>query len=101
MSHWYADVEAIRGDMRWSALSERCMKASIGYKISIEKMPEDRWTKKVCEHVGIQSKWSKSCKIAAKKFGLKSGYVDLTNRRGMWQVKSADTEGNLWSNSKL
>ena len=79
----YAAVEAIRGDMSWSTFSERCMKVSIGYKIRIERIQEDICVKKVCEHVGIQSKWLKSCKDAVKKCGLKSGYVDPTNKRGM------------------
>ena len=33
------------------------------------------------------------------KGGLKSGYNNPTNRRGMWQVKSADNEKDLWTTS--
>ena len=55
----YAAVEAIRGDMGWSTFSERCMKVSIGYKIRIKRMPEDRYMKKVYEHVGIESNRAK------------------------------------------
>ena len=38
--------------MGWSSLSERCMKGCLGFKIRIERMSENRWVKKGCDHVG-------------------------------------------------
>ena len=64
----FAAVEAIRGDMGWSSFSERCMKGSIMYK---KRMDENRWVKKVCEKVGLKSRWLGMCKRVVKKCGLK------------------------------
>ena len=52
----YAAMEAIRGDMAWSTFNKRCMKGSISFKVRIERMHDNRWVKKVCEHVGVRSK---------------------------------------------
>ena len=50
----YAAVEALRGDIGWSSFSERCIKGCMCFKIRIERMSEDRWVKKVCDHVKVE-----------------------------------------------
>ena len=42
----YASVEALRGDMGYSLFCERMMKASIKYNVRLERINEDRWTRR-------------------------------------------------------
>ena len=69
--------------MGWSTFSERCMKCCMGFKVRIERMHENRWVRKVCEHVGEKSKWLKTCKRVVKKYGLK---CSSTNQARMLSV---------------
>ena len=50
--------------------TERRMKGNIMYKVRIERMGNERWVKKVYEHVGKESKWIKSYKRQVRKCGL-------------------------------
>ena len=46
----------------------------------IEKMHDNRWVRKVCEHVGMKSKWLKTCKRVVKKCGLKCSSANPAKR---------------------
>ncbi|KAF2358610.1 hypothetical protein FHG87_010636 [Trinorchestia longiramus] len=45
---WTA-AEALRGDLGWSLLSERMVKAVLNYKVRIERMENKRWVKRIFE----------------------------------------------------
>ena len=92
----FAAVEAIRGDMGWSSFSERCMKGCIMYKKRIERMDETRWVKKVCEKVGLKSRWLGMCKRVVKKCGLKVN-MERSADRQVWQVESMEDVGDAWN----
>ena len=66
----YSGVEAIRGDMGWSSFYERHMKASILYKVRIDRMENTRWVKKMHLVVNRESKWLRTCKMLAKNVNL-------------------------------
>ena len=85
--------------MGWSIFSERCMKGSINFKVRIERMHDDRWVKKVCEHVGERSKWLKTCKRAVRKCGLKCNNTNPGRVVNMWQLENAENEGVFWTYS--
>ena len=97
----YACVEAIRGDMGWSTFSERNMKGNIMYKVRLERMRNERWVKKVYEHVGKESKWIKSCKRLVKKCDL--NYRENVFGRGHvqgWNVVCMNGDGYNWDEKK-
>ena len=43
----YASVEALRGDMRWSTFRERHIKATLRYKVRLERMENTKTARKV------------------------------------------------------
>ena len=60
----YAAVEALRGDMGWSTFREKHMKATLKYKVRLERMEwnvkSSRWEKKCMNMVdrsGMLIKW--------------------------------------------
>lgn len=57
----YAAVEALRGDMGWSTFRERHRKATLRYKIRLERMDNARLARKVYLWSMIDSTWMKSC----------------------------------------
>ena len=85
----YTSVEAIRGDMGWSTLSERNMKGNTMYKLRVKRMGNDRWVKTVYMRLE-KSQWAKSCKILVKKCGLN---CREEGERGWWNVVCMNGEG--------
>ena len=57
----YAAVEALRGDMGWSTFRERHMKATLRYKIRLERMGDTRLARKVYLWNERNSRWMKRC----------------------------------------
>ena len=93
----YVGVEAVRGDMGWSTFSERSMKGNIMYKLRVERMPDERWVRKVYNDVGRESKWSKSCKRLVRKCGLSAREVNFGRERvAEWNVACLNGEGYNW-----
>ena len=92
----FAAVEAIRGDMGWSTFSERCMKGCMMYKVRIERMPDERWVKKVCERVSGGGKWLRTCKRVVRKCGFQNS---APGRHGVnrWQILGPNGDGQQWS----
>ena len=57
----YAAVEALRGDMGWSTFRERYMKATLRYKVRLERMEDTRLARKVYLWSERNSRWMKRC----------------------------------------
>ena len=57
----YTAVEALRGDMGWSTFRERLVKATLRYKVRLERMDESRIARKVYLWNIMDSKWAKKC----------------------------------------
>ena len=95
-------VEAIRGEMGWSTFEERYIKATLKYKVRLEKMGEDRWAKKVYRDVGNKSKWLKGCvrsvrKIQmGRKFELREGVRDMDWKLCQGVGEEGDFEVDEW-----
>ena len=66
----YAAIEALRGDMGWSTFRERLTKATLRYKIRLERMDETRIARKVYLWNESGSKWRKRCMRMTDKSGL-------------------------------
>ncbi len=54
----YAVIEALRGDMEWSTLREKQMKAILKFKVRLEQMEDIRMARRVYLW---SSKWVKKC----------------------------------------
>ena len=48
--------------MRYSLFSERMMKATIKYKVCLERMNEDRWVRRIHMWNLTGSRWDDSCR---------------------------------------
>lgn len=57
----YAWVEALRGDKGWSTFRERFRKATLRYKVRLERMDDGRLAWKVYLWSVHESKWIKNC----------------------------------------
>ena len=57
----YAALEALRGDMGWSTFRERQMKATLRYKVRLERMEDTRLARKVYLWNERHSRWLKNC----------------------------------------
>ena len=92
-------VQAIRGEMGWSTFEDRCIKATLKYKVRLEKMGEDRWAKKVYRDVGNKSKWLKGCVRSVGKIGMGRIFeVGQRDRDMIWIgscVRGEGMKGNL------
>ena len=53
-------LEALGGDLGWSTFREKLIKATLRYKIRLERMDDERIARKVWNESG--SKWRKRCK---------------------------------------
>ena len=69
----YAATEALRGDMGWSTFRERHVKATIRYKIRLERMNDARLARKVYLWNESNSRWDKKCIKMVERSGLRIG----------------------------
>ncbi|XP_063861501.1 uncharacterized protein LOC135101456 [Scylla paramamosain] len=77
-------VEALRGDMGWSTFRERLTKATLRYKIRLERMDNARIVRKVYLWNESGSKWRKRC-------------MRMTDRNGLqvvWAIRMAGRNQN-------
>ncbi|XP_063877492.1 uncharacterized protein LOC135109778 [Scylla paramamosain] len=77
-------VEALRGDMGWSTFRERLTKATLRYKIRLERMDDARIARKVYLWNESGSKWRKRC-------------MRMTDRNGLqvvWAIRMAGRNQN-------
>ena len=80
-------VESIRGEMGWSTFEERYIKATLNYKVRLEKMGENRWAKKIYREMGNTSKWLKGCVRSVGKIGMGRKFELGQGGRGMeWKL---------------
>ena len=63
------------------------------YIETIERIHDDRWVKRMCEHDGVRSKWLKTCKRVVRKCGLKCNNTNPGRVVSMWQLETAVNEG--------
>ncbi|KAK8372180.1 hypothetical protein O3P69_013569, partial [Scylla paramamosain] len=76
--------EALRGDMGWSTFRERLTKATLRYKIRLERMDDARIARKVYLWNESGSKWRKRC-------------MRMTDRNGLqvvWAIRMAGRNQN-------
>ncbi|MPC96497.1 hypothetical protein E2C01_091759 [Portunus trituberculatus] len=66
----YTAVEALRGDMGWSSFRERLVKATLRYKVRLERMDDERIVRKVYLWNESGSQWRKRCKRMTEGSGL-------------------------------
>ena len=66
----YAALENLRGDRGWSTFRERVIKATLGYKIRLERMQDERIARKVYPWNESGNKWRKRCMRMTERNGL-------------------------------
>ena len=66
----YATVEALRGYMGYSTFRERHMKATLRYKVRLERMEDTKLAQKVYLWNVRNSKWGKKCMKMVDRSGM-------------------------------
>ena len=94
----YAAVEALRGDMGWSTFRERYMKATLRYKVRLERMEDTRLARKVYLWSERNSRWMKGCMRTVDRSNMQIlwTYGRSEGRQGEyeWRMRHDSGEGN-------
>ncbi|XP_050694867.1 uncharacterized protein LOC126984800 isoform X3 [Eriocheir sinensis] len=95
----YAAVEALRGDMGWSTFRERFRKATLIYKVRLERMDDARLARKVYLWSVHESKWIKNCMRMVGDSGMRVRWVSREEGRRFfeWKVTDRNSEGLEWN----
>ena len=100
----YAAVESLRGDMGWSTFRERLTKATLRYKIRLERMDDTRLARQVYLWNGCKRRWAKRCMKVVEGNGLNLWWmyemVDDRERMSEWKTLTTDREGLEWDVKK-
>ena len=100
----YAAVEALRGDMGWSTFRERLLKATLRYKIRLERMEDARLARKVYLWNVRSSRWGKKCIKMVDRSGLRVRWIhqQFEGRQYVyeWKMMDRNREGLEWGVKK-
>ena len=92
-----AAIEALRGDMGWSTFRERLTKATLRYKIRLERMDDTRLARQVYLWNGCQRRWAKRCMKMVESNGLNLWWmyemVDDRERMSEWKITERSLNG--------
>lgn len=96
----YAAIEALRGDMGWSTFRERLTKATLRYKVRLERMEDTRLARKVYLWNVGSSRWWKKCIKMVDRSGLLVRWIHrpFEGRQYVyeWKVMNRSREGLEW-----
>ena len=96
----FAAVEALRGDMGWSTFRERLVKATLRYKVRLERMENARLARKVYLWDMRESKWVNKCGRMIDRSRTLSRWVHRLNEGELnvseWKITNRDREGFEW-----
>ena len=96
----YTAVEALRGDMGWSTFRERLIKATLRYKVRLERMDDARIARKVYLWSESGSKWRKRCMRMTEKNGLQVVWAirmaGMNQNEREWIVTRGGRVGTEW-----
>ena len=100
----YAAVEALRGDMGCSTFRERHMKATLRYKVRLERMEDTRLARKVYLWNVMNSKWGKKCMKMIDRSSMLVRWIHppLGERQYVyeWRLMNRSREGLEWEGRK-
>ena len=98
----YAAVEALRGDMGWSTFRERLRKATLRYKVRLERMDDARVARKVHMWSMVESKWIKNCMRMAIDSGMRVRWMPREGGRRFceWKLNDRTRVGIEWDVKK-
>ena len=81
--------------MEYSLFSERMMKATIKYKIRLERMNEDRWVRRIRMWSLTGSRWVDSSKKMVRGCNLQTRAASVRNCE--WRMVLESGDGMNWS----
>ena len=96
----WAAVEALRGDMGWSTFRERYVKATMRYKVRLERMEDARLAHKVYLVNIVNSKWGNKCGRMVDRNSMldRRVYIPVEGRLNVyeWRMTNGNREGFEW-----